>query len=203
MGGFSLAQEVSKLYEYLTLQVIEKRHLSYESLARGWEELGKLVKTKKGVSQEITESRWRMLPQRVEEWQKENTLALFSLRLKALLAEVGKKPNEAKEAEAELSSIFQSLLYQWETPPSPLPPSLPKKERIIPLSPPQPPKFWWLSPILIGSSPTAGKNNVEQQLEESSLKISQDIEKEKRVFTKEIERYKRILEEVRQRCHLP
>ncbi len=203
LGDFAFSQGVTVLYECLVAQAKEKRETGYELFIKEFEKVREWKNTQKEAPQEAMESRWRIIAQQIEEWREENAPVLFNLRLKALIGEVGRKPEEAREAESRLSSAFQALISQWEAPPSSLPPPLPAKEEIVLPPPPALPQFWWKSPILISFVPTLDKGKVEEELRKIGLEISQDIEKEKEVFTKAMVKYERILEEVKRRCPLP
>lgn len=176
---------------------------SYELFLKEKEELAKQEKPRKTAPQEIWESKWRMLPQRIEEWQREGVYSLFSLRLKAIIDELLRKPEKAKEAEAQLSSQFQSLLSQWEAPPISIPPAPSTQEEIPPPKPPSLPRFWWNSPILIGSTPPSGESASEMEFQKSISKLNLDIEKQKRDTIKELLKYEKTLQEVKRRCPLP
>jgi len=201
LGNLSFPQEENRFYEHLVAQAREQRQTSYQLLSAEFEKLRDRGKVKEEAPQEIREGKWRMLPQQIEEWQRENASSLLSLRLKALVAEVEKKPNEAEAMKAQLSSTFQSLLSQWEEPPSP---PLPQEEdTIAPLPAPQPLQIWWKTPTLIGFVPPKENSIGEAKLQRLSLKLSQDIEREEKSVAKEIRKYEMVLEGVRYRCPLP
>lgn len=198
LGYLLPSQEVTSFYEKLIVELGEKRQASYKLFMESLERLKNYQEMKREAPQEKRESKWEMLPQRLEEWRKGNSSTLFALRLKALVAEVEKKSKETKEFQDRLSSAFQLLLSQWET--SPSPPTLSPEE--MPLSIPQfePLKPWWGSPTLIGSVvPIERRTAIEGKFQG----LDQVMEEEKMVTAKELERYKTILEEVRRKCPLP
>lgn len=201
MRGFPLGDKTLDLYEHLTAQVREKRQISYEMFLKDLKKIETFNKEEMEITQIVGESKWRMLPQQIEEWRPQNALSLFALRLKILVAELGKKSEEAKEAENQLSTAFQSLLLQWEAPPANMPRPLPEKKEILtPPPPPDFPPFWWKSPAMLSILPSSA---CEEELVESSAKLIKEIEREKKGVSIEINKYKALLSEVRRRCPLP
>lgn len=206
MRGFPLGDKTLDLYEHLTAQVREKRQISYEMFLKDLKKIETFNKEEMEITQIVGESKWRMLPQQIEEWRPQNALSLFALRLKILVAELGKKSEEAKEAENQLSTAFQSLLLQWEAPPANMPRPLPEKKEIL-TPPPRPdfPPFWWKSPAILSIVPSSAceEELVEPSAKLISAKLIKEIEREKKGVSIEINNYKALLSEVRRRCPLP
>jgi hypothetical protein len=200
--GISLGEAVS-LYDGLLKEIGEKRENLYNSLIK---ELGDIEAKMRVEPEKIEEAKTRQfeaLPKIIEEWKKENTTSLLSLRLQILTAQVERKNKEAQELESQLNTAFQSLLSQWSSPPR-IEETVPHQEKRISLAPPSPPSPlspWWRSPSLIAVPTPTSK--LEKEIASEMESFSQQVDEGKQKISEKIKGYERVIKEVKRRCPLP
>ncbi|MBC7330288.1 hypothetical protein H5T88_08025 [bacterium] len=200
--GVSLAEGIS-LYDGLLKEIAQRRADLYNSLIKELMNIEAKMKVEPEKTKEAKTRQFEALPQKVEQWRKENPSSLLSLRLQILTAQVGRKNKEAQELESQLNTDFQSLLSQWSSPPK-IEETTPQPEKRISLAPPSPPSPlspWWKSPSLIHLPSPASE--FEKEITNEIVNFSQLVDKEKQKMQEKMVAYERVLKEVKRRCPLP
>ncbi|MBC7328468.1 hypothetical protein H5T87_10210 [bacterium] len=203
--GHSFPLDRSALYDKLLEETQLTREASYKNFLLEFEKIKekKTISEAKEVKVEMKESVWKMLPEKLEEWKKEHSLSLFSLRLKELASQISGKTEEANELQNQLSTTFQSLLSQWQTPV--LPTTTQPSENITPAlpSPPQPIVGWWKAPQLVGTPLPMKESVIERDYQKLIVSMDREIARHKEEVGAKISRLERSLEEVKRSCPLP